>query len=143
MYTRNYQLKREAAPMRTDEAREPEPLPSIMEEPCDTALIEPVADENAPADEPTPSPETKKRRFKAVRAPIFKEPICVEMPVCKDEPVQREIAECPQKKPRQSEKGGFFRDLSADEMLIIALIVLLLCEGGDDILILALCFVLA
>ena len=44
--------------MRTDEAREPEALPSIMEEPCDTALIEPVADENAPADEPTPSPRT-------------------------------------------------------------------------------------
>ena len=44
---------------------------------------------------------------------------------------------------RQSEKWGLLRGFSSDEMLVLALAVLIICEGGDDILILALCFILA
>ena len=56
--------------------------------------------------------------------------------------------ECAEKEPpcqRQPHRGGLsplFSSLSSDEMLVLALVVMLLLEGGDELLIFALLFVL-
>lgn len=62
---------------------------------------------------------------------------------CDDSP------DCPPPPPfpkhcRPEHRGimSIFRGFCSDDLLILALIILLLCDGGDDILILALCFIL-
>lgn len=136
MYTRNYQMKKEPPkPCAEDSA-----IPPIEEKAACESME--MGEMSAPATEENAEIRPK-RRFRAVRIPILKER-CEEQ-ICEEssEPIACEMR-CEDAKPcKAHEKGGFLRSFSNDELFVIALIVLLLCEGGDDILILALCFILA
>lgn len=140
MYTRNYQMKKEPPkPCAEDSA-----IPPIEEETaCESVEMSemnaPVTEENAEI--------RPKRRFRAVRIPVLKERCEEQVYRCPSEAVS-EPACCEQdredvKRGKNKDRGGFLRSFSNDELFVIALIVLLMCEGGDDILILALCFILA
>ena len=120
MYTRNYRISKE------------DPLPQIAEPQEETELAPPPCEEN----------EVKRpqRRYKATRIPHLIEPVICETEICEPPPPPKCEEHCPPKAPQP--KKGLLTDLSLDETFILALAVLLLCQGGDDILVLALCFVL-
>lgn len=111
---------------------------------------------------------TGKRRFRAVRVPrerCFAEGgpeqlcVCPKEPTCEaalcDERCEEacEVAEratecrgergrCPKSAPHNP-ISSLFSSFCSDELLVLALVVLLLLEGGDEILIFALLFVLS
>ena len=94
------------------------------------------------------APDIRKRpRYRAVRIPVLREaeisPPCEGISVCGcDEEQISEPIGCVCEHKRTRDEGMPFFGFGTDRMLIIALAVLLLCEGEDDILILALCFIL-
>ena len=123
-YTRNYrqQIPRQNAPV-TAETVENEPEKEQCEEAVPDCLTE---------SEPTDSKEAEKepkrsKRYRAVREIKFSEEPKHVFSEC------RERSECPEKQGK-----GF----CTDEMLILALAVLLIMEGGDELIVFALLFVL-
>ena len=70
--------------------------------------------------------EERKARYRATRIPRL---------------YPREECGKPETEQVRAQKG-ILSDLGSDGLLIGALIILLMCEGRDDILILALCFIL-
>lgn len=120
MYTRNYRISRE------------DPLPQIAEPQPETLSDSPPCEEN--------ESECRKKRYKATRIPRLIEPVTDETEECEPPAPPKCEEYCPPKPPPP--KKGILADFTLDETFILALAVLLLCQGGDDILVLALCFVL-
>ena len=129
MYTRSYQIKKEPPKPCCEEAE----LPVIEETP---KLCEEV---------PEADTQPKKRRYRAIRVPVLKECQTECDEPCETEKSETERDECISEAHvcKERERSGILRSFTHDELFILALIVLLLSEGCDDILILALCFIIA
>ena len=148
-YTRNYRLQK-------GEPQKNSPVTEISVEKQEEQVCDGVCDEVeiAPCSEPDEANgrtrEAQKSRYRAVRVPILKDKECKSVTECEascEAPCEAPC-ECAEKEPpcqRQAHRGGLsplFSSLSSDEMLVLALVVMLLLEGGDELLIFALLFVL-
>lgn len=140
-YTRNYRLQKgepqKNAPVTETSAEKYEE--NVCDEVCKAVDSTPCSEPDEANDRTREAP---KCRYRAVRVPILKDKDCGTLTEC-EAPY-----ECSEKEPpcqRQAHRGGLsslFSSLSSDEMLVLALVVLLLLEGGDELLIFALLFVL-
>ena len=142
MYTRNYQIKKE--PPKT--IREEAELPLIEDQAESICDGEPLGDgAECVRQSEASNLEMRKRRYRAVRLPRFKDPTTVLIEPCEKEGCEdrEDVCSKPQVSCKEHERTGLLRSFSSDELFILALIVLLICEGGDDILILALCFIIS
>jgi hypothetical protein len=148
-YTRNYRLQKGEPPKNA-------PVTEISAEKHKENVCDEVCEavDTAPCSEPDEANGctrgAPKCRYRAVRVPILKDKDCGTLTECEascEAPCEAPC-ECVEKETscqRQSHRGGLsplFSSLSTDEMLVLALVVLLLLEGGDELLIFALLFVL-
>ena len=118
MYTRGYR------PTPSTEA----PLTDVAATPEKTEIPEPVPTQSEP------TVKERKRKYKARRnMPEFREK------ECKNSTDDRTREPPNGVLPPHPERGGLF---TGDELFVLALAVLLLLEGSDDILILALGYIL-
>ena len=171
MYTRNYRVQKGEAPRQVREEKRNDDDRELSENP-DALCNQRENDETvAPASEKTAvftqmpccdeqkrtepsetfeekcwseSAETvKKCRFRATRLPKieFAEPCEPVPPPCED--VKLPTCEKNEKSPPRSLISSLFSSLCADELLLLALVVLLILEGCDEVMILALCFILS
>lgn len=123
-YTRNYrqQIPRQNAPA-TSETLENE----LEKEQCEEAEAECLTKSEATDVHEAEQEPKRSKRYTAVREIKFRD----EPKSCSAE--CRERSECP-------EKQG--KSFCTDEMLVLALAVLLIMEGGDELIVFALLFVL-
>ena len=171
MYTRNYRIQKDcradthsvtentpAENTSFNEEKESSNAPATDKNTC-TVIEDPKKCEEFSEQE---KPRVSAKRFKATRLPrldSIAEQSVLELParacdeICPEKRCEKEPSfnldpnDCAcEKTVNKGERhilSSLFRTCGSDVMLILALIVLLMLEGGDDILILTLCFILS